>query len=80
MIYKKKMYQKYGYNYLYETNCKYLQNDDVDEYTAAEEESEIGDDDEMYDSNMEDEENGSEFVFSEGEEEEMEDIEVIRKK
>lgn len=56
---------------------KFVQNDDeVDEYTAAEEESDIGDDDEMYDSNMEDEENVSDFVYSDGEEEELEDIEV----
>lgn len=67
------------------TNFKYNQDDDnVDEYTAGEEESEIEDDDEIYDSNMEDEDGDeeivSDFVYSDGEEEELEDIEVIKTK
>lgn len=58
----------------------HIQNDDADEYTAAEEESDIGDDnDEMFDSDIEDVDDVSDYVCSDGEEEEMEDIEVFHK-
>lgn len=65
------------------SNIKYIQNDDADEYTVAEEESDIGEDnDEMFDSDIEDGDDVSDYVCSDGEEqekEEMEDIEVFQK-
>lgn len=58
----------------------YIQNADADEYTAAEDESDFGEDnDEMFDSDIEDGDNVSDYVCSDGEEEEMEDIEVFKK-
>lgn len=51
-----------------------LQDEDVDEYTAEEMESDIDDNEEMYDSN--DEDILSDFVCSEGDDE-IEDIEVF---
>lgn len=58
----------------------HIQNEDADEYTAAEEESDVGDDnDEMFDSDIEDGDDVSDYVCSDGEEEEMEDIEVFHK-
>lgn len=48
-------------------------------YTEADDESDIGDEDndDMYDSDIEDEDEIVEYVDSDGEEEELEDIEVI---
>lgn len=62
-------------------NCKLFQDENV-EYTIGEEESESEDNEEISDSNEEDdndEEIVSDFVYSEeGEEEELEDIEVLQ--
>ncbi|VVC24066.1 Mak16 protein,Ribosomal L28e/Mak16 [Cinara cedri] len=59
------------------------EDDDIDEYTAAEE-SDIEDNDvegeEIVDSDMEGESNTSDFVFSDGEGQEIEDIEEIAAK
>lgn len=64
-------------------HVKYIiQNEDADEYTVGEEESDIGDDnDEMFDidDEIEDGDDVSDYVCSDGEEEEMEDIEVFYK-
>ncbi|CAI6360055.1 unnamed protein product [Macrosiphum euphorbiae] len=58
-------------------------NEDADEYTVGEEESDIGDDnDEMFDidDEIEDGDDVSDYVCSDGEEEEMEDIEDVAAK